>query len=174
PAVPVLVRPVRAGDGADLQRGELPPAPRLRHPIDAVPGHGGAESDGAGCAEPLVVAFADDVRAAGRGVGALGAVHGVEDQADLERRIAAEVRGPDGAASRVPGTARARSGVAVECRARPLRHRPDRLGRVPGRDPRPGPCNQERIAARRTAQAEGAWVVEAASAYAAKQQKKEA
>ncbi|HWG37244.1 MAG TPA: 1,2-phenylacetyl-CoA epoxidase subunit PaaA [Terriglobales bacterium] len=37
-----------------------------------------------------------------------------------------------------------------------------------------GPCNQERIAARRTAQAEGAWVVEAASAYAAKQQKKEA
>src|SRR6185437_2524025 len=37
-----------------------------------------------------------------------------------------------------------------------------------------GPCNQERIAARRKAQAEGAWVVEAASAHAAKQQKKEA
>ena len=33
-----------------------------------------------------------------------------------------------------------------------------------------GPCNRERIAARRRAHEEGAWVREAAAAYAAKQQ----
>ena len=31
PAVPLLVRPVRAGDGAHLQGGVVPPAPGLRH-----------------------------------------------------------------------------------------------------------------------------------------------
>jgi ring-1,2-phenylacetyl-CoA epoxidase subunit PaaA len=33
-----------------------------------------------------------------------------------------------------------------------------------------GPCNRERLAARRTAHDEGAWVREAAEAYAAKRQ----
>jgi len=37
-----------------------------------------------------------------------------------------------------------------------------------------GPCNRERLAARRTAHDEGAWVREAASAYAAKQRAKQA
>lgn len=37
-----------------------------------------------------------------------------------------------------------------------------------------GPCNRERLAARRRAHADGAWVREAALAYAAKQQKKAA
>jgi ring-1,2-phenylacetyl-CoA epoxidase subunit PaaA len=37
-----------------------------------------------------------------------------------------------------------------------------------------GPCNRERLAARRKAHDEGAWVREAASAYAAKQRAKQA
>jgi ring-1,2-phenylacetyl-CoA epoxidase subunit PaaA len=35
-----------------------------------------------------------------------------------------------------------------------------------------GPCNAERLAARREAHADGAWVREAASAYADKQQRR--
>ena len=65
-AVPLLVRPVRAGDGAHLQGRDLPPAPGLRHHDVAVPRHAGAEGDGAGRAQPLVVAVADDVRPARR------------------------------------------------------------------------------------------------------------
>ena len=42
----------------------LPPAPGLRDHADAVPRQRGAEGDGAGRAEPLVVAGADDVRPA--------------------------------------------------------------------------------------------------------------
>ena len=61
------LRPLRAGDDPHLQGGELPPAPGLRHHADAVPRHAGAEGDGAGRAEPLVVAVADDVRAVRRG-----------------------------------------------------------------------------------------------------------
>jgi ring-1,2-phenylacetyl-CoA epoxidase subunit PaaA len=37
-----------------------------------------------------------------------------------------------------------------------------------------GPCNRERLEARRRAHDEGAWVREAASAYAAKQRAKHA
>jgi ring-1,2-phenylacetyl-CoA epoxidase subunit PaaA len=37
-----------------------------------------------------------------------------------------------------------------------------------------GPCNAERLAARRAAHEEGAWVREAAMAYATKQQHREA
>ena len=49
-AVPLLVRAVRAGDGAHLQGRVVPPAPGLRHHADAVPRHARAEGDGAGCA----------------------------------------------------------------------------------------------------------------------------
>ena len=48
PAVPLLVRPVRAGDGAHLQGGELPPAAGLRHHDGARARHARAEGDGAG------------------------------------------------------------------------------------------------------------------------------
>ena len=37
-----------------------------------------------------------------------------------------------------------------------------------------GPCNRERLAARRAAHAEGAWVRDAAAAYAARHQRKSA
>ena len=37
-----------------------------------------------------------------------------------------------------------------------------------------GPCNRERLAARRAAHDEGAWVREAAQAYAAKQRARQA
>ncbi len=64
PALPLLVRPLRARDDPRLQGRELPPAPGLRHHDEALPGHRRAEGDGAGRAQPLVVAVADDVRAA--------------------------------------------------------------------------------------------------------------
>jgi hypothetical protein len=50
-------------DDPDLQGGELPPAPGLRCDDEARARHAGAEADGPGCIEPLVVAVADDVRA---------------------------------------------------------------------------------------------------------------
>ena len=65
-AAALLLRPVRARDGPHLQGGELPPAPGLRHHDEAVRRHARAEGDGAGRAEPLVVAVADDVRPVGR------------------------------------------------------------------------------------------------------------
>ena len=63
-AVPLLVRTVRAGDGAHLQGGVVPSAAGLRPVADVVERHARAARDGAGCGQPLVVAVADDVRAA--------------------------------------------------------------------------------------------------------------
>ena len=58
-ALPLLVRAVCARDDPHLPRGELPPAPGLRGAADDdAAGHRGAEGDGAGRGEPLVVAVA--------------------------------------------------------------------------------------------------------------------
>ncbi len=64
PHLPLLLRALRPGDGADLQGGVVPPAAGLRDPAHAVARHRRAEGDGAGRRRPLVVAVADDVRAA--------------------------------------------------------------------------------------------------------------
>ncbi len=72
--------------------------------------HARAEGDGAGRAEPLVVAVADDVRPVGCRKRAQRAVVGVEDQDPVERRAAAALRRPDGAAGRVPRPHGARPG----------------------------------------------------------------
>ena len=56
PAVPLQLRPLRARHDPHLQGGELPPAPGLRDHGHAVPRQRRAEGDGAGRAEPLVVA----------------------------------------------------------------------------------------------------------------------
>ena len=64
PALPLLLRAVCARHGPHLQGRELPPAPGLRDHDDAGARHARAEGDGAGRARPLVVAVADDVRAA--------------------------------------------------------------------------------------------------------------
>ena len=55
----------------------------------------------------------------------------------------------------------------LERRAQAVRLRRARLVRVQGRCPGDGPCNAERIANRRAAHDDGAWVREAAAAYAA-------
>ena len=57
-----VVRPVRAGDGPDLQGRELPQAAGLRDRRDAGRRHARAAGHGAGRGEPVVVADADDVR----------------------------------------------------------------------------------------------------------------
>jgi hypothetical protein len=57
-AVPLLLRPVCARHDPRLQGRILPRPPGLRHHAGAVPRHARAESHGAGCAEPLVVAVA--------------------------------------------------------------------------------------------------------------------
>ena len=81
PAVPLLLRPVRPGDGPGLQGGVVPPAAGLRDPAHPVARHAGAARDGAGCDRPVLVAVADDVRPTGRGLAAHGAVDRVGDQA---------------------------------------------------------------------------------------------
>ena len=64
----------------------LPPAPGLRDHADARPRHGRAAGDGAGRAEPLVVAVPDDVRPARHRNPALRRVDALEDQA-LHQRL---------------------------------------------------------------------------------------
>ena len=62
----------------------IPPAAGLRDHGDALARHGRAKGDGAGRAEPLVVAGADDVRAARRRQPAQRHLDEVEDQALLQ------------------------------------------------------------------------------------------
>ena len=96
-------------------------------------GTDGPARDGAGRDEPVLVAVADDVRAAGRPVPEHRAVDGLGHQAAHQRRAAAAVRGHDGAAGGQARRHAARSRADVERRARPLRLRRGRLGRVHGR-----------------------------------------
>ena len=118
---------------------------------------------------PLVVAVADDVRPAGRRLAQHRAVHGLEDQAAHQRRAAAALRRHDRPAGRGARRHAARPGAALERRARALRLRPAGLGRVQARSSAgDGPCNAERMANRRAAHDDGAWVREAAAAHAAK------
>ena len=65
-AVPLLLRALRAGDDPDLQGGVVPPAAGLRAAAGDGQRHRRAAGDGAGVDEPVLVAVADDVRAAGR------------------------------------------------------------------------------------------------------------
>src|SRR5690606_41296804 len=87
---PQLIRAVRARGGANMQRGELPPAPGLRNHAAALARNIRAEAHGAGGARPLVVAVADDVRPTGCGIEAHCAIHAMEDQTLQQRRAAPE------------------------------------------------------------------------------------
>ena len=127
-ALPLLVRAVRAGDGAHLPRGVVPPAPGLRGAADDDDqGHRGAEGDGAGRGRPLVVAEPDDVRPARQRVAELGAVDALGHQADQQRRPAPEVRRRDRRAGEDPRRHHARPRAALERGAAELRLRRDRL-----------------------------------------------
>ena len=141
-AVPLLLRPVRAGDDPDLQGGVVPPAAGLRAAAHHDARHPGAARHGAGRHRPLLVAVADDVRPAGRRLAELRALHALGHQAAQQRRAAPAVRRHDrpagGKARRHP----ARPRPALERRARPLRLRPGRLGRVQGRRVRQRPVQR--------------------------------
>ena len=102
----LLVRTVRACDGAHLQGRELPPAPGLRRDVEARARNAGAKSDGAGRADRWWWPAVDDVRAAGFRLAAQRAIDALEDQALHQRRIAAEVHRSNRAAGRADGTAR--------------------------------------------------------------------
>ena len=75
------LRPLRPGDGPRVQGRELPPAPGLRNHDRDGERHGRAEADGAGRAQPLVVAEPDDVRPARRGFAQHRPVDALADQA---------------------------------------------------------------------------------------------
>ena len=111
---------------------------------------------------------ADDVRAAGRRLHPLRAVDGLEDQALLQRRAAPALRRHVRPAGRDPRAALPDAGPALERGAAGVRLHPAGLGRADAGDPGDGPCNRERMAHRRAAHEDGAWVREAAAAYAAK------
>ena len=98
--------------------------------------------DGAGRDEPVLVAVADDVRAARRPVTEHRAVDGVGHQAAHQRRAASALRRHDRAAGREARRDAARPGTAVERGARALRLRRRRLGRVPSRRPRQRPVQR--------------------------------
>ena len=129
-AVPLVVRAVRASDDPHLQGGVVPPAAGLRAADDDDARHRRAAADGAGRDRPVLVAVADDVRAARRPLAQHRAVDGVGHQAAHQRRAAPALRRHDGAAGRQARRHAARPRPALERRARPLRLRRDRLGRA--------------------------------------------
>ena len=83
-------------------------------------GNEAQKAHGPGCAQPLVVAVADDVRAAGRRIDTQRPVGAVEDQDPVQRRAAPAFCRSDRAAGRLPRDHHARPGAQVERRARAL------------------------------------------------------
>ncbi len=81
PPLSLQLRALRPGDDPHLQGGIVPPAAGLRHHDRDVPWDARPARDGAGCAEPLLVAIFDDVRPARFEQHPFGAVDEVEDQA---------------------------------------------------------------------------------------------
>ena len=115
----LLVRALRARDGARLPRRELPPAPGLRVAADDdEAGHRRAARDGAGRGQPLVVAEPDDVRPARRREPEQRAVDALGHQARVQRRTAAEVRRRLRRAGQGARRHAARPGAEVERSAR--------------------------------------------------------
>ena len=168
-AVPHVVRALRPGDDPDLQGGVVPPAAGLRAADDDDARHRRAAGDGAGVGRPVLVAGADDVRAARRRLAQHRAVDGVGHQARHQRRAAPEVRRHDRAAGRGARRHPPRPRPGVERGARPPRLRPARLGRVLApwsRATGRATPSASRTGARRTRTA--AWVREAAIAFAAR------
>ena len=105
------------------------PAAGLRHHDVAVP-RTPARGDGAGRAQPLVVAVAHDVQAAGWRVWCTARNRRSGRSSPVQRRVAPALRRPDGAAGRLPRHHDARSGSRLDAQ-RELRFRRDRLERVP-------------------------------------------
>ena len=170
------LRAVRARDDPHLQGGVVPPAAGLRHHDRAVPRHAGAEGDGAGRAEPLVVAVAHDVRAAGcaRACTARSRRAGRSSSCPTTSCASASstrrCRRPTSSASRCPTR-----DLQVERGARALRFRRRSTGA--------SSTTCSRATARATASAcatrvkawdDGAWVREAAVAHAEKRRRAEA
>ena len=132
-------------------------------------GTSGAEGDGAGFAQPLVVAVADDVRPARRRERAQRAIVGVEDQDPVERRAAPALRRPDGAAGRLSSASRCpiptSSGTPSATTTTSARSTGTEFYNVIKGN---GPCNRDRLRTRVKAWEDGAWVREAAMAHAEK------
>ena len=104
---------LRPRDGPGLQGGELPPAAGLRDHDGPGQRHAGAAGHGAGRPQPLVVAVAHDVRAAGRQLAQHGPVDALaikRDTNDDLRRKFVDVTVPAG---RVPRTDGPRRGPEV-------------------------------------------------------------
>ena len=169
PALPLFVRTLCARDGAHLQGGEFSPAPGLRNHDAPRARDSRPEADGAGGARPLVVAVAHDVRPVGQRFETQRAVDALEDQAILERRAPPEIRGhdrPAGGLPRIEG-----SGCRLHWDDTTQHYR---FGPIDWREfeqvlQGQGPCNRERLEARKKAHEDGRWVREAATAWAEKQ-----
>jgi ring-1,2-phenylacetyl-CoA epoxidase subunit PaaA len=133
-----------------------------------LPRHAGAEGDGAGRAQPLVVAVAHDVRAARRRV-----VHSAQSRngrsSSVQRRAAPALRRPDRAAGGLSRHHDARPGSQVERERGHYDFGPIDWSEFHSVLKGNGPCNRERLAARVEAWDNGAWVREAAVAHAKKQ-----
>ena len=131
--------------------------------------HRRAARDGAGVGRPVLVAGADDVRPARRRLAQHRAVDGVGHQAQHQRRPAPADRRHDRAAGR--GARRHACPTPTLAWNEERGHydfgQPDWdefMQVVKGN----GPCNAQRIAHRRRAHEDGAWVREAATAFAAR------
>ena len=128
------------------------------------------QRDGAGRAEPLVVAEPDDVRPARQPVAAFRCVDAVEDQALHQRLAAPEIRRCDGAAGPLPWPDLPGPGLAPTTK-RPATGNSARSTGMSSAACLPATARAIANASPRGSRAheDGAWVREAALAYAAKQ-----
>ena len=116
---------------------------------------------------------ADDVRSARPGQPAQRHLDQMEDQALLQRRTAPEIRRRHRAAGAVPGAHHSRSRHEAERRPGNWEYSAidwEEFNQVLAGN---GPCNRDRLAARRKAHDDGAWVREAALAYAEKRRQRQ-
>ena len=169
PALPLLLRSLCAGHDPCLQGRKLSSASGLRDRDDAGAGHTGAEGDGAGQPEPLVVAVADDVRPARfrHRASAIsrwrGRSSGSSNDELRQKFIDATVPQAEYLGLSIPDP-----DLAWNEEKSGYDHGPidwDEFWRVVKGH---GPMARDRIAARRKAWEDGAWVREAALAHAEK------
>ena len=174
PSVQVQLWPLRTCHGTCLQGRELPPAPRL--PSDAQPraGHARTKGHGARRAEPLVVAVVDDVWPQ-----RCGLPHSAQSMKWNIKRFSNDELRQRFVDMTVPQAELL--GLTIpdpDLKWNEARGHYD-FGDIQWEEfynviKGNGPCNKERLAARVKAHEDGAWVREAANAYAQKQQAKKA
>ncbi len=173
-ALSLFLWALRSRDGSYLQGREFSPAAGFRNHARNEPRNGAAKSHGTGCAEPVLVAVADDVRTGRQGFETLGAIkHSAQSMAWKIKRFTNDELRQKFIDVTVPqaeflGLTVPDDALRFDEESGHYEH-----GEIDWQEfydvlAGNGPCNKQRLEKRRKAQDDGAWVREAAQAYAEK------